>query len=194
MLTRDAEKNLVERARQGEVEAFMELVKKYEQPIYSLIYRMTGNREDAKDLTQETFIKAYEGLKKFRLKSSFHTWVHQIAVNHTLNFLKKNRKQRKNFEYLDGRLNDGGWKEPKVSSTEEASIEDELRIKMDQAIAELPLTYKTAFSLVIFQGMSHAEAARVLGCSEGTVSWKVHEARKILREKLRPYLGFIKEV
>src|SRR6266853_6312375 len=94
------DQKLVKRAQGGDLEAYDELVRRYQGRIYATIYHMTSNHEDANDLTQETFIKAYRALKSFKGDSSFYTWVYRIAVNKTINFLK----QRKNRMHMS--LND----------------------------------------------------------------------------------------
>lgn len=182
------ERQLIKQAKNGDVEAFMVLVKRYEKPIYHLVYRLTRNQEDAADLTQETMLKAFKGLKTFKEKSSFHTWLHRIAVNLSLNFLEKNRARKDQLEYLDQRLNEETELRAETGN-ENWSPAEELRENLEKALAELPLIYKTAFFLVVFQGLSHREAAEVLGCSEGTVSWRIHEARKMLRERLKPFIN-----
>ncbi|MGB9906654.1 MAG: RNA polymerase sigma factor [Candidatus Saccharicenans sp.] len=192
-MNREQELELISRAQKGEVEAFMGLARVYEKPIFRLIYRLTGNLEDAADLTQETFLKAYVGLKKFRGRSSFYTWLHRIAVNETLNFIKKSGKEKGHLEYLD-ELQPEADGLAVVPSPEESSLEEEFRKKLEQVLNELPVNDKLTFSLVVFQDLSHAEAAAVLGCSEGTVSWKMHEIRQAIREKLRPYTRGLREV
>ncbi len=193
MMDKEQELLLINRARRGEVEAFMTLIRTYQAPIYRLIYRLTGNREDAADLTQETMLKAYTGLKNFKARSRFNTWLHRIAVNETLNFLDKMSREKGKIEYLD-EIKPADPVLAMVATPEEISIEEEFKTELEQALAELPANYKLAITLVVFQGLSHSEAAEVLGCSEGTVSWKIHEARKMLRERMRPYLGRVKEV
>jgi len=188
MIDRDQELSLIEKARKGEVEAFMTLIKAYQTPIYRLIYRLTGNCDDAADLTQETMLKAYTGLENFKGRSRFYTWLHRIAVNETLNFLNKANREKGKMEYLD-EIKPADPVLATVSSPEESSLEKEFRAGLERALEELPINYKLAFFLVVFQGLSQAEAAAVLGCSEGTVSWKIHEARKIIREKMQPYLS-----
>ena len=94
------EGDLVRRAQRGDMDAYDELVRRYQERIYATIYHMTSNHEDANDLAQETFIKAYHALKSFKGGSSFYTWVYRIAVNKTINFLK----QRKNKTHMS--LND----------------------------------------------------------------------------------------
>src|SRR6266508_3663112 len=94
------ERKMVKRAKAGDIEAYDELVRLYQERIYATIYHMTANHEDANDLTQETFIKAFQALQSFKGDSSFFTWVYRIAVNKTINFLK----QRKNKTHMS--LND----------------------------------------------------------------------------------------
>lgn len=184
---------MILRAQAGDIEAFMVLASRYQQPVFRLAYRLTGNREDALDVAQETMLKAFEAIKNFKLKSSFHTWVHRIAFNLTLNFLKKNRSRKIHQESLD-RFRNEEEKLENFSSPEQSSISEELRFNLEKAIQELPFAYRSAFSLVVFQGMSHSEAGKVLGCSGSTVSWRMHEARKMLKEKLKPFLNSNKEV
>lgn len=180
------ERQLIKKAKNGDVEAFMMLVKRYERPVYGLILRMVGNREDAADLTQETLLKAFKGLRGFREKSGFHTWLHRIAFNLTLNFLKRSRVQKSQLEYFDNEKNEETCLQAELEGSTAASSE-ELREQLEKALDDLPQIYKMAFYLVVYQGMSHREAASVLGCSEGTVSWRIHEARKMLKEKLKIY-------
>jgi len=90
------ESELVSRARRGELSAYDELIKRYQERIYATIYHMTSNHEDANDLAQEAFLKAYQALKSFKGGSSFYTWLYRIAVNKTINFLK----QRKNRQHM----------------------------------------------------------------------------------------------
>ena len=96
------EKELVLSAQRGDVHAFEELVERYHGRIYGLTYNMTSNREDAEDLTQEVFVKAFEALPRFKGKSSFYTWLYRIAVNKTINYRKKrNRKRALSLDQFD---------------------------------------------------------------------------------------------
>jgi RNA polymerase sigma-70 factor (ECF subfamily) len=94
------ETDLVHKARRGDLDAYDELVKRYQQRIYATIYHMTANHEDANDLAQDSFIKAYQALKSFKGGSSFYTWLYRIAVNKTINFLKQ-RKNKQHFSLND---------------------------------------------------------------------------------------------
>lgn len=179
---------LVRKAQGGNNEAFTELARRYQERIYHTIFRFTRNHGDTDDLTQETFMYAFKSLKGFRRKSSFFTWVYRIAVNHTLNFLKKKKQEQGREEFFEnysyGRETESGDSSPDVSS-----FNKELREKLEDAIESLPLSYKMSFVLVVFQGLTHNQAAKVLRCSENTVSWRMHKARKMLQAGLRPWLS-----
>jgi RNA polymerase sigma-70 factor (ECF subfamily) len=179
---------LVELAKKGSLDAFAELARRLQEKVYHTIFGMTRNHQDADDLTQETFLYAYRALEGFKQKSSFYTWVYRIAVNLTLNYFKKKGQERGRQDFED--------KAPVFDkaaytdlSPEGDSLKKELREKLDEAIASLPLAYRAAFHLVVFQGMSHGQAAEILGCSESTVSWRMHKARKMLQDRLKPYFS-----
>jgi len=178
---------LVKKAKGGDIEAFSELTRRYQEKIYQTIVALTQNHVDTDDLVQETFMKAFHHLKRFREKSSFYTWIYRIAINLTLNFLKK-RKREGIQEDFDEAHPPKEIVENSVSSPEKDSLEKELSLKLKEAINSLPILYKTSFILVELQGMSHRKAAKVLRCSENTISWRMHKARKMLQNKLEIYL------
>jgi RNA polymerase sigma-70 factor (ECF subfamily) len=182
-----ADDHLVRQAKQGDVDAFTELVRRFQERIYHTILSLTRNPQDANDLAQETFMHAYRSLRNFKQRSTFYTWIYRIAVNLTLNFLKRRKRDEKgevNFEdySLDVKL------AASTLSPERYSMKKELSEKLKEAIDSLPLTYRTSFVLVVFQGMTHAQAAKVLRCHENTVSWRMHKARRMLQQILGPYL------
>jgi len=179
--------HLVKLAKQGDTEAFTELARRCQEKIYYTILALTKNQQDAYDLAQEAFVQAFKSLKNFKQRSSFYTWVYRIAVNLTLNFLKKRQREDAQEvldenQSLDKRIGNSSL------SPEGRSLKKELSEKLQEAIDSLPLPYKASFTLVVFQEMTHGQAARILGCSENTVSWRMHKARKILRARLKPYL------
>lgn len=178
---------LVKLAKQGNLEAFSELVGRFKQKIYNTIFSLTNNHQDTDDLTQETFVHAFKSLKNFKQRSSFYTWLYRIAVNLTLTFLKKKRREKDRDVFSE----DHSFRRSREASTaspERYSLKVELTERLNKAISSLPFLYKTPFILVVFQGMTHAQAASVLSCSENTVSWRMFKARKMLQTKLRPYL------
>ncbi len=181
------EESLVDAAKRGDLDAFTELVRRTQERIHAVIYGMTRDRQDADDLTQETFLSAYRALPGFGGRSSFSTWAHRIAVNLTLNHLKKKGREKGRAELDENAAlpedRAAGPAAPE-SETERARLQE----KIERAIADLPPGYRAAFTLVELQGMSHAEAAEVLGCAENTVSWRIHKARKALRERLKDEL------
>ena len=178
---------LVDQARRGGVEAFSELARRHQKRIYRLICGMTGNHSDTDDLTQEVFLTAFKSIPGFRGTAGFYTWIYRIAVNRTLNFLRTRGRDQQRAEYHDDLLC-GEEAAAGLSSPELSSVRNELRGRIAEAVDSLPPRFKTSFLLVVDQGMSHADAARVLGCSENTISWRMHKARKLLQAKLKPYL------
>lgn len=179
--------SLVGRAKEGSVDAFTELVRRYQGKIYQTIFQLTRDHLETDDLTQETFMKAFKSLREFKQKSSFYTWLYRIAVNLTLNFLKKRHKEKGRESYTEN-YSPSGADRFQPSSPENYSLKKELGKRLKEAIESLPLAYKAAFILVSYQGMSHSQAAEVLRCSEKTVSWRMYKARKILQERLRLYV------
>ncbi len=180
------EDRLVDEARRGGREAFAELVRRHERQVYGIALRMAGNPAEADDLAQEVFLTAWRSIGSFRGGSSFYTWVYRIAVNVSLTFLKK-RAREKNRSPFDENLPVGAPSNGAVSGPEGASALNELAGRVSGAVAQLPAHFRAAFALVVDQGLSHAEAAKVLGCSEKTVSWRMHKARRLLQSRLRTY-------
>jgi RNA polymerase sigma-70 factor (ECF subfamily) len=181
------DERLVEEAGQGSREAFAELVRRYERRVYAVALRMARNPADADDLAQEVFLTAWTAIASFRCGSSFYTWLYRIAVNTSLTFLKK-RKREKNRAPFDENLSVGAAVRETAGRPEASSALNELSDHIGQALGGLPAHFRATFALVVDQGLSHAQAAAVLGCSENTVSWRMHKARRLLQARLKPYL------
>ena len=185
------ESALVARARQGDLQAYDELIKRYQERIYATIYHMTSNHEDANDLAQESFIKAYSALKSFKGGSSFYTWLYRIAVNKTINFLK----QRKNRQAMS--LNDIDFQaehDPDLvalvsekTPRREAGL-NELQEKLNEALLKLSEPHRLVVVLHDVQGQSHEEIAKVMDCNIGTVRSRLFYARQQLQSYLSDYL------
>jgi len=186
-----AEQRLVQGARTGDLEAYDSLVRRYQERIYATIYHMTANHEDATDLAQETFIKAYQALKSFKGDSSFFTWVYRIAVNKTINFLK----QRKNKIYMS--LNDLDFNaehdadlvaliSEKTPRREVNLIE--LQEKLNAAMQKLSEIHRLVVTLHDVQGLSHEEIGKIMNCNTGTVRSRLFYARQQLQAYLSDYL------
>ncbi len=178
---------LVEEARGGRPEAFSELARRHQQRVYRLIYGMTRNHSDADDLSQEVFLTAFRSLSGFDGRSAFYTWLYRIALNQTLNFLKKRGREKDRAGFHEN-LTSGVGGPADADSPEGSSIRGELQGRVVEAVNALPAHFRASFILVVDQGLSHAEAAQALGCSENTVSWRMHKARKLLQARLKPYL------
>jgi len=185
------EESLVRRARKGELTAYDELVKRYQERIYATIYHMTSNHEDANDLAQESFIKAFQALASFKGGSSFYTWLYRIAVNKTINFLK----QRKNRTHMS--LNDLDFNaehDPDLMALishktprRDAGL-SELQEKLNAALQKLSEPHRLVVVLHDVQGQSHEEIAKVMDCNIGTVRSRLFYARQQLQSELADYL------
>jgi RNA polymerase sigma-70 factor, ECF subfamily len=182
---------LVGEARRGDREAFAELVRRHERRVYGLVFRMVRDHSDADDLAQEVFLTAFKSIAAFRQGASFSTWVYRIAVNLSLTFLKRKRREKGRAEFRED-LVVGGTERGLSASPEDRSTMNELKSRIDEAVDALPGHFRASFLLVAAEGLSHAEAAEVLGCSENTVSWRMHKARKLLRARLSPFLGEVR--
>ena len=184
----DPDQDLVTRAREGDTRAFDALILKYGDKLYGLVYNMTSHKEDTHDLLQEIFARAYQSLKSFRGNSNFYTWIYQIAVNLTLNFLKK-RKRRTGLSLNDP--DSSIQQDPAlVDTTHEANPEQqtnlkELQIKLNEALMKLSEPHRMVVTMFDIQGMSHGEIAKVLQTSEGTVRSRLHYAHLHLQSALQ---------
>jgi RNA polymerase sigma-70 factor (ECF subfamily) len=181
------ENELVRRSIEGDEEAFGALVKKYKTKVFNMAFSFTKDREAADDLAQEIFIKAYYALGKFKFKSGFGTWLYRIAVNHLKDHLRKQKKERHiSFDdvHHETRLSED------VSDRKEEAREKERRIRfLHQALQSLPQKYRIILTLRDVQGHSYEEIANILNLSPGTVDSRLHRARKMLREKIAPFLS-----
>src|SRR4051794_693416 len=182
---------LVNAARNGDMPAYDQLIRRYQERIYATIYHMTSNHEDANDLAQETFIKAYSALKSFKGGSSFYTWVYRIAVNKTINFLK----QRKNKTHLS--LDDIDFQaehDPDLVAliSERTPRREnnlaELQEKLNEAMQKLSDHHRLVVTLHDVQGLSHEEIAEIMDCNIGTVRSRLFYARQQLQAHLSDYL------
>jgi RNA polymerase sigma-70 factor (ECF subfamily) len=182
---------LVRRARHGDLGAYDELVRRYQERIYATVYHMTSNHEDANDLAQEAFIKAFQALKSFKGGSSFYTWVYRIAVNKTINFLK----QRKNKAQLSlDDLDFNAEHDPDLVAliSEKTPRREiglaELQEKLNVAMQKLSEPHRMVVTLHDIQGLSHEEIAEIMDCNIGTVRSRLFYARQQLQAYLSDYL------
>ncbi len=182
---------LVKQARQGDLGAYDELVRRYQERIYATVYHMTANHEDANDLAQEAFIKGFQALKSFKGGSSFYTWIYRIAVNKTINFLKQ-RKSRAQLSLDD--LDFNAEHDPDLvalisdkTPRREVNL-TELQEKLNTAMQKLSEPHRLVVTLHDVQGMSHEEIAEIMDCNIGTVRSRLFYARQQLQAYLSDYL------
>jgi RNA polymerase sigma-70 factor (ECF subfamily) len=182
---------LVKRARRGDMSAYDDLVKRYQERIYATVYHMTSNHEDANDLAQEAFIKAYQALKSFKGGSSFYTWVYRIAVNKTINFLKQ-RKNKAQMSLDDLDFNAEHHPDLVALISEKTPRREisltELQEKLNIAMQKLSEPHRLVVTLHDVQGLSHEEIAKIMECNIGTVRSRLFYARQQLQAYLSDYL------
>ncbi|KAF0093952.1 MAG: RNA polymerase sigma-70 factor ECF subfamily [Puniceicoccaceae bacterium 5H] len=181
----------MQRVQAGDVAAFDFLVTKYRERLFSIVYNLTSNREDAADLTQEAFIKAFSSIKRFRGKSSFFTWLYRIAVNTTLSQLKKHRLRR--FFSLENLHEEASSSEivetlSEGGKAERRALANELQEKLNEALQKLSPKHRTVVVLFEIEGLSHQEISEVMDCSVGTVRSRLHYAKQQLQAYLQDYI------
>jgi len=186
-----AEIALVEKAKAGDLRAYDELVQRYQERIYGTIYHMTSNHEDANDLAQETFIKAFQALRSFKGGSSFYTWIYRIAVNKTINFLKQ-RKNRQGMSLNDLDFNVENDPELVALISHKTPQREvglaELQKKLNEAMGKLSDVHRLVVTLHDVQGVPHEEIAEIMECNVGTVRSRLFYARQQLQGYLADYI------
>ncbi|MGA2279315.1 MAG: RNA polymerase sigma factor [Verrucomicrobiota bacterium] len=170
----DEEKTWVLQSRNGDPAAFESLIRAHQCMIHSLTFRMTGSMADAEDLAQEAFIRAYRQLDSYQGTAKFSSWLYRIAVNACLNW--RQREMRRDQIYTQ-------WAESNAVSQSEPGP-DAPGWEVPAALMKLPAKQRAAIVLTVYDGHNHAEAAKILGCSETTVSWRVFAARRKLKRLL----------
>lgn len=180
-----SDQGLVEECRKGDSSAFDELVRRYKDRIYCVVYRFLGNHEDAMDVSQEVFVRAYRGIREFQGKAKLYTWLYSIAANMARNRLRDGSRRGRNkgtsLEALEERA-------PVAASGEtprSLAVDRETEALLQRCLEELPDHYRMTFVLRTFEDLSYEEIAEVMGCPPGTVKSRLNQARRMLRERLR---------
>lgn len=185
--------DLVRASQDGSLAAFDELIRRYQQRVYATVYHMTSNHEDADDLTQESFIKAFKALKRFKGDSSFYTWVYRIAVNRTINFLKQRKRKSYHMSLNDMDLQVEKHADLLMFISDKTPRRDvrlnELQEQMNKAMQKLSETHRLTVTLHDIQGMSHEEIGKIMDCNTGTVRSRLFYARQQLQALLSEYLS-----
>jgi len=183
--------HLVEMVKEGHANAFNTLVNRYRERVFNVVYNMTSNREDASDITQEVFLKAFQNIHRFRQKSTFFTWLYRIAVNTAISFIKKARNRQ--YFSLENLEEEGvSGKLAEILSSKKHSRRSlmmrELQEKLNEALQKLSVKHRTTIVLYEIEGLSHKEIGNILKCSEGTVRSRLHYAKNELQNYLQDYL------
>ena len=182
---------LIEDVREGDMAALAALVEKYKRMAYRVAVKITNNHEDANDVVQDAFLKAYDSIHKFRMDSSFETWLYRIVVNLSINIVKRHKRRGEcalSEEIIPQATADV---KRQVEFKNDPSIQaekQELREWVTKAVDSLPIHHRTVVILHELEGLTHSEIASILNCSASTIRTRLHYARKRLRELLKPYV------
>jgi len=192
MSEQDIDRQLVERARNGDKRAFDLLVQKYHRRLMRLLSRMVRNQEEVEDIAQETFIKAYRALPQFRGDAAFYTWLYRIGVNTARNYLSSRKRQMPTIS--DQAMNDDDDVDERIvaqdiNTPESMLLSKQVAMAVNDAVEALPEELRTAITLREMEGMSYEEIAEMMVCPIGTVRSRIFRAREAIAAKLRPILG-----
>jgi RNA polymerase sigma-70 factor (ECF subfamily) len=192
MSEQDIDRQLVERARQGDKRAFELLVEKYQRRLLRLLSRMVRDPDEVEDIAQETFIKAYRALPNFRGDAAFYTWLYRIGVNTAKNYLSSRNKTMRTVS--DQAMDEDDEPDERLVAQDNNTPETELVSKqivlaVNEAVDALPEELRSAISLREMEGLSYEEIAELMGCPIGTVRSRIFRAREAIAAKLRPMLG-----
>ncbi|MBX3251978.1 MAG: sigma-70 family RNA polymerase sigma factor [Myxococcales bacterium] len=184
-VTPDDEARWLEQAQRGDAGAYGRLVRAHQRRVHATAMQLLGDRGEAEDATQETFLRAWRALDRFDGRAKLSTWLYRICVNVSLNIIRR-RRRAPTADVDDPRIPEPAADPTQGRSDPVAALErDEIERRLGKALDQLSPTLRSAVVLVLLQGLPHKEAAEVLGCPEGTVAWRIHEARRRLRDSLR---------
>jgi RNA polymerase sigma-70 factor, ECF subfamily len=181
MVDLDDERAWILKSQRGDVEAFEKLIARYQRMIHAVTFRMTNSISESEELAQETFIQVFQQLGSFRHESKFSSWLYRVAFNACLNSIKRSRRREQAHQEWGLRLR---TENPEA----EPEIPDRRTEAVQAALLKLPAKHRAAIILTAYQGLTHAAAAKILGCSETTVSWRLFRARKQLKKNLEVLL------
>src|SRR5438270_9522014 len=185
-----SELDLVRQCQAGQTDAFDQLVTRYRTRVFAMIYNMVHNEQDAWDLAQESFVKAWKSIGRFKGKSSFYTWIYRIVMNVTIDWLRKKQVKAGGAEFDDSiqlkEVDPASKTMPKPDALPSEHMEQmEIRSQIDNAIRQLSPEHRAVILMKEIDGMQYHEIAESLGCSIGTVMSRLFYARKKLQNLLR---------
>jgi RNA polymerase sigma-70 factor (ECF subfamily) len=185
-----SELDLVKRCQEGDSEAFDQLVTRYRTRVFGMIYNMVHNEQDAWDLAQDSFVKAWKSIKRFRGQSSFYTWIYRIVMNVTIDWIRKKQVKGTGAEFDDSiqlkEIDPASKTMPQAEALPyERMQHGEIRAQIDKAIAQLSPEHRAVILMKEIEDMQYHEIAEALGCSIGTVMSRLFYARKKLQNLLK---------
>jgi RNA polymerase sigma-70 factor (ECF subfamily) len=185
-----SELDLVKQCQAGNTEAFDQLVTRYRTRVFAMIYNMVHNEQDAWDLAQDSFVKAWKSIGRFRGRSSFYTWIYRIVMNVTIDWLRKKQVKGAGAEFNDAiqlkEIEPASRTLPKADPLPHERMEQsEIRTRIDNAIAQLSPEHRAVILMKEIEEMQYHEIAEALGCSIGTVMSRLFYARKKLQNLLK---------
>jgi RNA polymerase sigma-70 factor (ECF subfamily) len=179
----DEDHELVRRCQQCERQAQYELYRRYKDRIYGIAYRMSNNRQEAEDISQNIFLRVFDKIHSFRGEAAFSSWLYRLAMNVCINHFHSDKKRKEKFPSTISDLQE-------VNSPALKAKEEKLHLKpyLEKAIRALPAGYRMVFILYDIEGYQHHEICKMMNISEGTSKSQLHRARKELRRLLEPYV------
>jgi RNA polymerase sigma-70 factor (ECF subfamily) len=182
------ERELVERAREGEREARDKIVRQLYPPLLASAIRLSRRRDVAEDLAQEAVFRALRALRTFDGRSTLFTWAYRILVNLWLNFARREGRSPGGMLSFDQMFEDGQGVVDKTLGPDHLAADRENLRRLWEAVDGLPESLRITLLMVVFDGLNYEDIGHALGCSEGTVAWRVFRARELLREAMRDVL------
>ncbi|MFC1476937.1 RNA polymerase sigma factor [candidate division KSB1 bacterium] len=177
----DRGNELVRRVKRGDLSAFDKLVALYQQRLYYTVIRIVLHHEDANDVVQDTFIKAFRNLDTFKEEYRFYTWLYRIAVNTALNHIHHRRYKE---DSLEGMYEEKRFDPKTKQDVEEETVQSEMLLRVRKALASIPPDMRSVLTLRVYDDLSYQEIADILEISIGTVMSRLHRARNLLREQM----------
>jgi RNA polymerase sigma-70 factor (ECF subfamily) len=194
-LSAEEEAKLVERLKERDEAAFNQFVLLYQQRVYSLLARMLGNREEARDVAQDVFLAVFKNIDSFRGDAKLSTWLYRVAVNHCKNRIKMlDRRSARKHDVIDevreGAVSDGGVLGGRPARPDEAAQGNELERAVRKALASLDEEHRSLIVLRDLEGLAYEEIVTITGLPDGTVKSRLHRARAALKEAVEKSVGW----
>ena len=180
----ETDEELVQRASHGDTDAFNELVTRWERPIYALAYRVLGRDEDARDVCQEAFLRAFRGLKGFKGQAKFSSWLYRITPNLCRDWLRRERRVWTVQPFEDYEIGDRSMVDPINETVEDLIVRRDLGRAVSKVIAKLPDDQRIVIVLKEYHGLTFREIAELVGCPLSTVKTRLYQGLAVLRRQL----------